>query len=798
MNKLRALPRIVLAALIIAGISAPLCEAADRDRSQTRIIHLGHRVKGNRTSLIFDAVGPRPKRIGPASDAGISVFFSNMAASLPDRSFNGKTAVKEVRFRRGSNFFEVLFRSKGTTVTSNVRTGRLGGYVLTLFLTSPGAKPASSNEPETTDFIKKAPAEAQPIQVENVKTSELFGSTGVPARMKDALADKLRSEKADEPQKAREGTAPFVEPDKNGLALYERANKKFEACSRDLIFCASDIVDAYHEALKAGPGASQAPLAIYRSGLAYYIMGQYRSADKYFRAVTSHWPDNPVACRCWIGIGDIFIKDEAYIQAMEAYRWALRLATAREDAASAKYALGKTYLTLGANREALDMLLGSLAREPDFYVKNPGVFRFIGEADFVLGDLANAKQMLLRYVNCQESDTDQGMILAKIAEIFLKQDQTAAAKKIYAYVQKYYANSEGDLICRMRAAELMEKVDIHKAILMYDDLRDRDLSPTLRSVVLLKLAELELKKSDLEHGLALLDLALQINAKGTPPPGIAPLREKILCGLMRQVYFDHNFEKETYLAEKYRVVLDSINSPETLEEIAESYAAQKSYLKALQTYDRLFEQQRGVNLDGLLLRCAAHALRLRDYDRASHYAQSAQSGALKLKKSEILGQVFYRNEQYADAVDCFEKVAQQRNQFYLDDPDSNEAYGYSLYRVKKYAEAVPVLKRALHRQTMDKDGQKSLLVTISDCLKEQKQYGAAAETMETATRIAGANEKNELLFRLSKLYIADGKTDQAVQVLNRIMASSDAFWNSVAQQELNTINIAAGNAGNKQ
>ncbi|MDR3554737.1 MAG: tetratricopeptide repeat protein [Syntrophobacteraceae bacterium] len=804
MNKLKTLVAILLAVLILAGIGTDPCAAADRDGSQTKIIRLLYRIKGHQTCLTFDAEGPKPTRIGPVSDCGISVFFSQMAVAVADKSFTGtKTAVKEVKFRRGSDFFEVLFRWANTKATYNVRPGRHGRYVLTMILTPPAVKNSvtgDSDAQKPTDFIvKSVGAIAPPVQINTVKTSELFGA-GASARAATALAKRLKSAKAVESAQApKPASSPFVEPDQNGLALYAGANRKFEDCSRNLAFCASDIITAYRKALKAGPRSSQAPLALYRSGLAYYTMGKYRVADQFFKTVTSQWADSPAASRCWIGSGNICIKRESYIEAMESYRWALRQASAKEDKAAAEYVLGKTYQVLGAHKEALQMLQDCLAREPGYYHKNPLVLRFIGEAEFDLGDFRNAKQMLLRYVNCQESDPDQGTVLAKIGEILLNDKQVEAARKTYGFVHKYYTNSEGDIIGQIRSAELMEKFDLGKAIEMYNTLRARDLSPSFRNVVTLKLAELELKKCDLEQGLTLMDKSFPIKGDGGAPPEIGSLRESFFRNLVRQYYSNSDFDKTIRLVDKYRAIFNSMNSPETLEEVAESYAARKSYYNALQTYDRLLAQQHGANLDGILLNCGVYALRLRDFGRASRYAQAAQSGALKLKKSELLAQIAYHNEQYAEAVGYFEKVIQQRNDFYLSDPDSYAAFGYSLFQVKKYGEAVPILKKALVRAAADKDTRESVLVTLSDCLKEQKQYDQAAEMLETAIRIAGGEKQNELLYKVSKLYLEAGKSELAVKRLNRMVAAKDGFWSAVAQQELNTINMAAAQTGgNKQ
>ncbi len=43
---------------------------------------------------------------------------------------------------------------------------------------------------------------------------------------------------------------------------------------------------------------------------------------------------------------------------------------------------------------------------------------------------------------------------------------------------------------------------------------------------------------------------------------------------------------------------------------------------------------------------------------------------MDLKKSEILGHLFYRDQKYVDAVKAFGKVLQKAAEFELEDPDS--------------------------------------------------------------------------------------------------------------------------------
>ena len=793
MSKLKTLLGILVAAWISVGPLLLWCGAAEKGNPETRITNLRFLVKGNRTCLIFDAEGAKPKQIGPASADGISVFFSQMTTRLPDKAFKDRgIKTKEVKFRHESSFFEVLFHEKNTTVSSKIQPGKNGKYTLTLELTpaATDSEPSASAKPASV-LTEKAPQ----VEVKKVETSELFASK-VSQQVKNSLANAAAAGLTRDAKQGGSGpasgsnAAAFAEPDEFALTLYASANEMFENCSRNLVSCAPDIIEAYDEALKAGPMSSQAPLAIYRSALAQYTMGNYEKADKLFRQVTSRWPDHPVASRCWIGTGDVYNRRQAYLEAMEAFRWALRGAGDSKDKAAAQYKLGKEYLTLGANKEALEMLENCVGLEPDYYTREPDVLRCIGEAHFALGNMEKAKEHLLKYINYQQGAPDQDVVLAKIAEIFLVLGEPNAAKKMYAFVGKYYADSEGDVVCTIRKAELMEKDDMDRAIKIYNDLRAKDLSPSLRKVVSFKLAALNLKKCNLTRSLDIMDEAFPIKNDGSSPPGTAALRERILCDLAKRHFTDKEYLKVIQLQDKYRRVFDSLQSPDTLGLIAESYANLKFYSNSLQIFDTLISkgQKKG---DDLLLRCALYALRINDNDKCFQYCKLAQSDALDLKKSEILGHVFYRDQKYGEAVKYFGKVVQKGKEFELEDPDSYEVYGYSLYQTKKFDEAVPILQKALQRAKTDNGfTRRSIMTTMAKSFAEQKQFQKAAETMEMIIGFSGEEQKNELLYEVSKLYMAAGQTDKAIQSLNQIKGTEHQFWSAVAQQQLNTIDMS--------
>jgi tetratricopeptide (TPR) repeat protein len=798
MSLSRTLFGVMLVACMIAGFAPTLCEAAGKDNPETRIIGLRVSVKGTLTRLIFDAEGAKPKEIGPESDDGISVFFSQINTKLNDNVIkDGKAAAKEVKFRRESGFFEVIFRRKNVSVASSIRDGKKGHYTLTLDLT-PGksgkdSQRTSKEPPE--DTAAKSEAKAPQPESKRLETADLFGSKTVQQVKSSAVS--ARSPKAEEPPHAG-GTAAnskaFVEMDANALALYNSANDRFENCSRSLVLCAPEVIEAYNEALKACPRSPLAPLAIYRVGLAHSTKGDYVKADKLFKQVISEWPDHPFATRCWISIGEICNKRQAYLEAMEAFRSALRVAVETDDKAAASFELGKVFQILGVNKEALEMLNNCLSLVPNYYLKRPEVLRCLGEAYFGLGNSEKAKEPLLRYINYQQSAPDQDMVLAKIAEILLNQGEVGAANKLYSFVAKYYTGSEGDLICKIRKGELTEKENLDEAIKIFDDLRSKDLSPSLRGIVLMKLAALNLQRSNPERGLELLEEAFPAKndgSSGAREP--AALRERIICELVRQYYSEKDYIKVVQLYEKYHRIIDSLQSSPALEQVAESYASLRFYANALAIFDKIIAKGQKKN-DGLLLRCAIYALRLNDNGRSFQFCKLVQSEALELKKSEILGHIFYRDQKYPDALKYFGKVVQSGKEFELDDPNSAVVYGYSLYQTKKFDEAISVLKKAMHAmKTDDTSVLRSVLMTLSKCFAEQKQYQSAADMLESAKQYSGEDQINELSYEISKLYITAGQMDKAIQSLNQLKGTEHPFWAIVAQEQLNTIDMSRTN-----
>lgn len=781
----------IIVACSIAGVLLAPDKASCAGGTATTIKNVRVSAAGARTRLIFDAEGGHPRQIGPASAEGVSVFFARMKTRVRDRVIEkASVAAREIKFRRESDFFEVLFREKNTGVTHKLSAGKkTGQYSIVLELTPP---PSSSKNSSADAQKEKAPfAEAKRIE-----TTELFGSKA-PPDLKSIISseDKKKPDterKAGKGEQEKRGPKGFAEASEQSVALFKDADEIFENCHRNLVLCAPEVIEAYGPALQAAPQCSHAPLGFYREGLSHWAMGNYSRAERLFRHVIGEWPDHPVASSCWIGIGDIFNKKRSYIEAMEAFRAALRTASDKAAKAAAYFELGKEFLILGANKEALEMFSQCLGQEPEYHFRKPDFMRFLGEAEFALGMYDKGEEHLLRYLNFQQSAQDQDMVYAKLAEIFLNKGEITLADKMYTFIETYYTDSEGDLVSRIRRAELLEKTDQAQSLEIYEKLCGKDLSPSLRRIVNYKMALLNWKKGDFERALELMDQVYTTRTESGVANQMSALRENIVGDLIRKNFAEGKYIPVVQLHDKYRRIFETMQVPEVIEDIAESYAALKFYSNALELYDRLFAKGQKRN-EEILLRCALYSLRQNDQERSLQFCKPVQAEALDLRKSEILAHVFYRDRKYGEAVKYFSKILQKQKEFALSDPDSFQCYGHTLCELQKYDEAVPVLEKGLeHCREDDRDTRRSLLQLLAKSYGELKQYRKAAETMELALGLTEDEQKAQLLYEISKLYLAAGQPDKAVQGLNQIIGSQRPFWTAIAQQQLNSIQMGQG------
>jgi len=149
---------------------------------------------------------------------------------------------------------------------------------------------------------------------------------------------------------------------------------------------------------------------------------------------------------------------------------------------------------------------------------------------------------------------------------------------------------------------------------------------------------------------------------------------------------------------------------------------------------------------GTYLKCALYSLRMGDKGKSSQFCKQIQAEALDVRKSEVLGHLSFREQKYGDAVKYFGKILHKQKEFDLCEPDSFRIYGQTLYELKKYDEAIPILQKGFERIKSDDPTTARRLVLLGKCHIELKQFVKGAETIEMACALPGRTA-NELLMK---------------------------------------------------
>ncbi len=813
-------PIVVLAAAVVM-LSAfrPYPASAETTIHNTR---LG--VTQERTRLVFDASGDRPSRILPSTQEGIVIEFAGavLGGSGKKLNFQPSTGIAGVTFKSEDSGSRIVvsLRDPNTAVKHEFLAARdetPGHYRLVLDI-FPGLKaketedkgiddggpvqpdtanktdPAKSTRKGKPDKNKKG--EQPPMQSTNSSPDkekpDMFASPAKEPAQGKSQTDRKASGKGSSASPESQGSQP-PDPEK-AAALYDKADSLFDAHQQDLVQNGSQILEVYLEALKADPKSPRAFLAFYRSGLIHQAMGNLKKAEKYLHQVIAAGHEHPLFAKSWLRLGEIYHQEESYVEAIDAFRFALRSHLEREDRLLANYYLGRDLTLVGAAKEGMEALQQCANEDPTYFLKKPDLMKFLGEAHFALKQFDASKAFLIRYLNLVQDTHDRDMVFAKIAEIYLNQGDQALANKLYSYIQRHYKDSEGDIISKIRNAEMLEKRErgnIGPALSIYRDLAKKELSPPLRRLVYFKLASWEFRHGNYPKSMELIEEILTDKKDITSQEEFVGLRERVLGEWVTKCSTEKDHLQLIQLHERFGPAFRTLQSPDTEALIADAYASLGFYSNAMEVYERLLSNSRKRNEDWLM-KVALYSFLSGDPDKSIRLCGDIQSSKLETQKIALLGRILASQKKFGEAVKHFSKIVQKDKDLGGLEPGVLEAYAESLMGLEKFDEALQLLVKA-RESFREGSGERALplLLLQSKCHQELKQLDRAIEVLEAALKLASSDEqKCQLNYELSKVYLVAGKTDKASQMLTQLLQTSQSFWKTAAQQQLESIKMA--------
>lgn len=779
--------------------------------------------------LVFDAEGGRPVRVEHSEEGKITLSFHQLQSSLPSRvtSENPASLVRAVEIVNTGKQGRILIHFAGGQAgfkhhyLDGVSPGGSGYRLVFDFV--PQAKAAPREQASTQHRSRDARTASSPSRPPRPREKvdptlqPLPGKTPLmeqaakpetttadvqsePTPLPDVLSLCLKkSEALMKDRRFGDAEAAFrhcldeTTQDKGLrlLALYEFADTYYQYHEENLEEAGPDVLTAYSQAIHAGNLGQRTRLALFRTGLTCQKMGDWKRAETYFLQFVRNHPQDPLVGGCWINLARIYLAAESYLETTQAARKALNHPLSSQEMAEAHCLIATGHHMLGEPQGAVEGFEKCLELQPAAYLSNPQLLRQLGESYFSLKDYRRSLENLLHYLNLINAASDRDLIMARIAETLTSLGEIDLAEKLRYFLASQYPETEGAVIAQLRMAEAYESLEpaqSQKAYDIYEQLLRKPSPPPLRDLVKLKLAGWHWRFGDLNESLKIITDTLDEDAKGKSNEDFYLLKEKVVSALIKQAAAGRDHETVVGLYAENSTMLKQQSSPEILTVIGESLGALGLYPEAIALYQEMVKSGRGSKTD--VVKLAEYHFLAGEVQKAVELISRTGSEKSPLK-SRLLGRIATAQGNHAEAVEHFSGLLKEVSAASREDLDCLPAYAESLLKTGRAADSLKWAERGLQLLD-DKDAELAMTFQLSRvaALRELQRWDEAAGILEDL--LASTEESDmryRLTYQLSTVYRQGGMEGQAVERLTQLLESPDAFWQSVARQQLGYLQL---------
>ncbi|MGE4505118.1 MAG: tetratricopeptide repeat protein [Desulfovibrionaceae bacterium] len=216
----------------------------------------------------------------------------------------------------------------------------------------------------------------------------------------------------------------------------------------------NEITSLYQEAINADVRSPNVPTAIMNLGLINLWAGNMPEAKAYFDILTSEYPQDENIPSIGYHYGEYFFKLGEYEKAADLFQQFIETHPEQERMArQAAMYLAESLMHLGLYDQAFQIVDYIDKRWPQAYEETPSFLKLAGDVEHRLGMDDQAKTHYWTYYNMNPKADEADLVLARLGDIYLGQNEPEAARELYNRTINEYPGMEGALISKMRLAE---------------------------------------------------------------------------------------------------------------------------------------------------------------------------------------------------------------------------------------------------------------------------------------------------------------------------------------------------------
>ncbi|MFA5902531.1 MAG: tetratricopeptide repeat protein [Desulfobacula sp.] len=552
----------------------------------------------------------------------------------------------------------------------------------------------------------------------------------------------------------------------------------------------------YQDALVLYPKSAYIPYAYSAIGMIQKQMNNTAAAEGYFNIVKRDYPDYSGLPEVIYHLADIYEKNGIFDKALTYFKQVFEDKVENSYIPDAGIGYGRVLFQKRQYLESLSILNYIVASHPEKVYATHELMLIMGNANFEIGQSRAAREIFTRLLNLFPEVKEADIVLSKIGDTYGMDNNSEKAVKIYELVRQKYPDTEGYIAGSIGVARYMksdqEKIDI------YEMIKKKFPENSYSKIAMMRLAEIYQANGDYGKCIKEIENLLSVHPRGLRYDAVK-LMQKAYEAMFQKQLKANEFTQVLNRYEFEHPRIDRMGSREIELSVGLSYLKAKLYdesfnhlIGAYKQYDRSSRPPEllfglGVAMD----ESGRDDDALKILNAFSNQFPKSENRAETLVRA---GNIYLEKKEYQMSSDKFEEAAKitkdhiEKGKILLSHSSVYEKKGDMRTASDLRVEAVKEISLAsgenyeLLTETYKELGKAYIAI---------KNYVEAADSYQKALNLSNDDqEKANLGFLVGDAYQKGNLIPKAKEAFKQVVGSYDSVWARLAQQRLNTLELA--------
>nr|NJM03457.1 tetratricopeptide repeat protein [Desulfobacula sp.] len=552
----------------------------------------------------------------------------------------------------------------------------------------------------------------------------------------------------------------------------------------------------YQDALVSYPKSPYVPYAYSAIGIIQKQMNNIAAAEGYFNIVKRDYLDYSGLPEVIYHLADIYEKKGFLDKALTYYKQVFEDTIENSHIPDAGIGYGRALYEKRQYLDSLSVLNYVVESNPDKVYKTHELLQIMGNANFEIGQSKAARDILTRLLNLFPDLKDPDIILSKIGDTYGMDNNDEKAVKIYELVRQKYPDTEGYIASSIGIARHVksdqEKIDI------YEMIKKKFPENTYSRIAMMRLAEIYQANGDYGRCIKEIESLLLAHPRGLRYEAIK-LMQKAYEAMFQKQLKSNEFTQVLNRYELEHPRIDRMGSRKIALSVGLSYLDAKLYDESFNHLISAYKQYDKSSRPPELLFGLGVAMDESGRDEDALKILNAFSNQFPKNENRVetlirAGNIYLEKKEYQMSSDKF-KDAHKISKSHLEKGKILMMHS-SVYEKKGDMKTASDLREEAAKEIALASGENYELLTevykeLGQSYSALKNYVRAADAYQKALALSNNDqEKANLGFLLGDAYQKGNILLKAKEAFKQVVASYDSVWARLAQQRLNTLELA--------